>query len=56
MSANSQACSCVMIFSELVDLGQSGKDSGRQVFSGSDTKPAIKFPPVVTAQWEEQVP
>ncbi|KAJ6775207.1 CALLOSE SYNTHASE 5 [Salix purpurea] len=40
---------------ELVDLGQSGKDSGRQVFSGSDTKPAIKFPPVVTAQWEEQI-
>ncbi|KAJ6737354.1 GLUCAN SYNTHASE-LIKE PROTEIN [Salix viminalis] len=55
MSANSQACSCVMIFSELVDLGQSGKDSGRQVFSGTDTKPAIKFPPVVTAQWEEQI-
>ncbi|KAF9681753.1 hypothetical protein SADUNF_Sadunf05G0035600 [Salix dunnii] len=40
---------------ELVDLGQSGKDSGRQVFSGTDTKPAIKFPPVVTAQWEEQI-
>jgi len=56
MSANSPACSCVMIFSELVDLGQSGKDSGRQVFSGTDTKPAIMFPPVVTAQWEEQVP
>ncbi|KAL9356343.1 hypothetical protein Peur_049596 [Populus x canadensis] len=40
---------------ELVDLGQSGKDSGRQVFSGTDTKPAIMFPPVVTAQWEEQI-
>ncbi|KAG6775265.1 hypothetical protein POTOM_018709 [Populus tomentosa] len=40
---------------ELVDLGQSGKDSGRQVFSGTDTKPAIMFPPVVTTQWEEQI-
>ncbi|CAK7355014.1 unnamed protein product [Dovyalis caffra] len=40
---------------ELVDLGHSGKDSGRQVFSGTDTKPAIMFPPVVTAQWEEQI-
>lgn len=40
---------------ELVDLGHGGKDSGRQLFSGTDTKPAIMFPPAMTAQWEEQV-
>ena len=43
------------IFSELVDVGHSSKDSGRQLFAGTDQKPAIAFPPVVTAQWEEQV-
>lgn len=47
--------SFVIIFSELVDLGHSGKDAGRQLFAGTDPKPAIMFPPVVTAQWEEQV-
>ncbi|KAJ4825933.1 Callose synthase 5 [Turnera subulata] len=36
---------------ELVDVGNSGKDSGSQLF---DTK-TIKFPPVVTAQWVEQI-
>ncbi|KAI5672445.1 hypothetical protein M9H77_12809 [Catharanthus roseus] len=35
---------------ELVDLGHS-KDSGRQLFE----KSAIAYPPVVTAQWEEQI-
>ncbi|XP_043804550.1 callose synthase 5 [Manihot esculenta] len=40
---------------ELVDLGHGGKDSGRQLFSGTDTKPAIMFPPAMTAQWEEQI-
>eukprot|EP00257_Ricinus_communis_P021658 XP_015581193.1 callose synthase 5 isoform X2 [Ricinus communis] len=40
---------------ELVDIGPNGKDSGRQLFAGTDTKPAIMFPPVVTAQWEEQI-
>ncbi|KAI4317107.1 hypothetical protein L6164_025011 [Bauhinia variegata] len=41
--------------SELVELGQSSKDTGRQLFAGTDTKPPIVFPPVVTAQWEEQI-
>lgn len=36
-----------LFFRELIELG---KDSGRQLFAG-----AIAFPPVVTAQWEEQV-
>lgn len=56
IGANSLAFSCMVIFSELADLGHSGKDSGRQLFSGTDTKPAIKFPPVASPQWEEQVP
>ncbi len=42
-------------FSDLVEVGHSSKDSGRQLFAGTDAKPAILFPPVVTAQWEEQV-
>lgn len=41
-------------FSEMVELGHN-KDSGRQLFAGTDTRPAINFPPTVTAQWEEQV-
>ncbi|KAH7566057.1 hypothetical protein JRO89_XS08G0076000 [Xanthoceras sorbifolium] len=40
---------------ELVELGNSNKESGRQLFNGTDAKPAIVFPPVVTAQWEEQI-
>ncbi|KAF5745135.1 callose synthase 5 [Tripterygium wilfordii] len=40
---------------ELVEFGQSGKDSGRQLFVGTDAKPAIVFPPVLTRQWEEQI-
>ncbi|XP_075655314.1 callose synthase 5 [Castanea sativa] len=40
---------------ELVEVGHSSKDSGRQLFAGTDAKPAILFPPVVTAQWEEQI-
>lgn len=44
-----------MSFSELVEVGHSTKDSGRQLFAGTDAKPAIVFPPIVTAQWEEQV-
>lgn len=42
---------------ELVELGHSNKDSlpRRQLFAGTDTKAAIVFPPVVTAQWEEQI-
>lgn len=42
-------------FSEVVELGNSSKDSGRQVFDNTDAKPAILFPPAATAQWEEQV-
>ncbi|KAI9164724.1 hypothetical protein LWI28_000822 [Acer negundo] len=41
--------------SELVELGNSNKESGRQLFNGTDAKPAIVFPPAVTAQWEEQI-
>ncbi|KAB1210572.1 Callose synthase 5 [Morella rubra] len=40
---------------ELVEVGHSSKDSGRQLFAGNDAKPAIVFPPIVTAQWEEQI-
>ncbi|XP_035551340.1 callose synthase 5 [Juglans regia] len=40
---------------ELVEVGHSTKDSGRQLFAGTDAKPAIVFPPIVTAQWEEQI-
>lgn len=46
-------CSC----RELVELGHGSKDSvpRRQLFAGTGSKAAIVFPPVVTAQWEEQV-
>ncbi|KAK8637221.1 hypothetical protein V6N13_064645 [Hibiscus sabdariffa] len=40
---------------ELVELGQSNKESGRQLFAGTDEKPAIVFPPVLTAHWVEQI-
>ncbi|XP_065866870.1 callose synthase 5-like [Euphorbia lathyris] len=40
---------------ELVDIGHGAKDSGRQLFAGTDARPAIMFPPPVTAQWEEQI-
>ncbi|XP_057966118.1 callose synthase 5 [Malania oleifera] len=42
---------------ELAELGHGSKDSvpRRQIFAGTDPKPAIVFPPVVTAQWEEQI-
>ncbi|KAF3440590.1 hypothetical protein FNV43_RR18874 [Rhamnella rubrinervis] len=40
---------------ELVEVGHSSKDSGRQLFAGTDQKPSIAYPPVVTAQWEEQI-
>lgn len=43
-----------MFISELRELGHS-KDSGRQLFAGTDEKPAILYPPAVTAQSEEQV-
>ncbi|XP_011649402.2 callose synthase 5 [Cucumis sativus] len=39
---------------EMAELGHN-KDSGRQLFAGTDTRPAINFPPSVTAQWEEQI-
>ncbi|KAK8472649.1 hypothetical protein PHAVU_002G271904 [Phaseolus vulgaris] len=41
--------------SELAELNQSSKDTGQQIFAGTEGKPAILFPPVVTAQWEEQI-
>lgn len=41
--------------SELVELGHTNKESGRQLFAGTEAKPAILFPPVATAQWDEQV-
>nr|ACV04900.1 callose synthase 5 [Arabidopsis thaliana] len=40
---------------ELVELGHTNKESGRQLFAGTDAKPAILFPPVATAQWHEQI-
>ncbi|CAL5325886.1 unnamed protein product [Camellia sinensis] len=40
---------------EVVELGHSSKDSGRQLFANTDAKPAIVFPPAVTAQWDEQI-
>ncbi|KAA0040765.1 callose synthase 5 [Cucumis melo var. makuwa] len=39
---------------EMAELGHN-KDSGRQLFAGTDARPAINFPPSVTAQWEEQI-
>ncbi|XP_014524468.1 callose synthase 5 [Vigna radiata var. radiata] len=41
--------------SELAELYHSSKDTGRQLFAGTDAKPAVLFPPVVTAQWDEQI-
>ncbi|KAK4781006.1 hypothetical protein SAY87_017112 [Trapa incisa] len=40
---------------DLVEVGHSIKDTGRQLFAGTDTKPAILYPPVITAQWDEQI-
>lgn len=45
----------IYFFSEIVEFGHNSKDSGRQLFDKTDSRPAIVFPPVVTAQWEEQV-
>lgn len=52
---NNNACFLVMFISEMAELNQSSKDTGAQVFAGTEAKPAIAFPPVITAQWEEQV-
>ncbi|KAK8658810.1 hypothetical protein V6N13_029031 [Hibiscus sabdariffa] len=41
--------------SELVELGHSNKESGRQIFAGTDENPAIAFPLVLTAHWIEQI-
>ncbi|KAF7840107.1 callose synthase 5 [Senna tora] len=41
--------------SELQELILTSKDTGSQHFAGTDTKPAIVFPPLVTAKWEEQI-
>nr|XP_017248464.1 PREDICTED: callose synthase 5-like isoform X2 [Daucus carota subsp. sativus] len=40
---------------ELVEFKRSKKDSGRQLFDKTDALDDIVFPPVVTAQWEEQI-
>lgn len=40
---------------ELVELGHSGRDSGKQLFANTDSRTAIAYPPPVTAQWEEQL-
>ncbi|KAJ8504487.1 hypothetical protein OPV22_005373 [Ensete ventricosum] len=42
---------------ELAELGHGNKDSvpRRQLFAGTGSKPAIIFPPVITAHWEEQI-
>lgn len=51
------AFSYVIFVSELAELGHGNKDSisRNQLFAGTNPKPAIIFPPIVTAQWEEQV-
>ncbi|KAK7350886.1 hypothetical protein VNO77_09919 [Canavalia gladiata] len=41
--------------SELAELNHSSKDAGMQLFAGTDAKPAVLFPPLVTSQWEEQI-
>ena len=45
----------VTFISELAELHQISKDTGEQVFAGTEAMPAIAFPPVVTTHWEEQV-
>ncbi|VAI83480.1 unnamed protein product [Triticum turgidum subsp. durum] len=42
---------------ELAEFGHGNKDlvPRRQLFAGTGTKPAIVFPPPISAQWEEQV-
>lgn len=42
---------------ELVELGHGNKESvpRRQLFAGTGSKSAILFPPMTTAQWEEQI-
>lgn len=40
---------------EIMELGNSNKESGRQLFAGTDARPAIVIPPIGAAQWEEQV-
>ncbi|KAM7275814.1 hypothetical protein ACFE04_017680 [Oxalis oulophora] len=40
---------------ELVELVHSNKESGKQLFVGTDAKSAIMFPPPVSAHWEEQI-
>ncbi|XP_012700877.1 callose synthase 5 [Setaria italica] len=39
---------------ELAEFGHGNKER-RQLFAGSGTKPAIVFPPPISAQWEEQI-
>jgi callose synthase len=45
------------IYRELAEFGHGNKDlvPRRQLFAGTGTKPAIVFPPPISAQWEEQV-
>ncbi|XAR73155.1 1,3-beta-glucan synthase [Bertholletia excelsa] len=38
-----------------VELGNGNKDSARQLFTNSELKPAIMFPPQVTSHWEEKI-
>ncbi|CAN8244009.1 unnamed protein product [Cochlearia groenlandica] len=40
---------------DLVKLAHTNKDSGKQIFVGTDAEPAILFPPMATAQWDEQI-
>ncbi|KAM3194813.1 hypothetical protein ACQJBY_071079 [Aegilops geniculata] len=42
---------------ELAEFGHGNKDlvPRRQLFAGTGTKPAIVFPPPISAQWEEQI-
>ena len=47
----------VSLYRELAEFGHGNKDfvPRRQLFAGTGTKPAIVFPPPISAQWEEQV-
>ncbi|KAJ4765201.1 glucan synthase-like 3 [Rhynchospora pubera] len=45
---------------ELVELGHGNKESvtrgqQQQLFAATGSRPSIQYPPVVTAQWEEQI-
>ncbi|CAH9142883.1 unnamed protein product [Cuscuta epithymum] len=44
-----------MMVNEIRELVELSKDSGKQFFANTDSRPAIVFPLKMTAQWEEQI-